>query len=71
MQLAEQAGLDVVVLDDRLDHERRAGERLRVGDDLHVLGVDLGAAGARSVFSTVARARSAELSERASSSTGP
>ena len=46
------------------------GERLGVGHDLDVLGIDLRAEPA-SVFSTLARARSAEVSERASSSTGP
>ena len=41
IQFAQQAGLDVVVLDDRLDHELGPCEGVAVGHDLHVLGVDL------------------------------
>ena len=41
VELGQQPRLDVVVLDDRLDHERRVRERAGVGHDLHVLGVDL------------------------------
>ena len=43
MQLGQQTGLDVVILDDRLDHELGFGQRLAVGHDLHMLRVDLGA----------------------------
>ena len=63
-------GLDVVVLDDRLDDERRLGERLRVGHDLDVLGVDLGAE-ARERLLDGRPGAVGRLSERASSSTGP
>ena len=37
VQLGEQPGLDLVILDDRLDDEARGGEGARVGHDLDVL----------------------------------
>ncbi len=56
VQLAEQPRLDVVVLDDRLDHERGLRQRLRLGHDLDVLGVHLGAQAAQGLLHGRARA---------------
>jgi hypothetical protein len=41
VQLAEQPRLDVMILDHGLDDECRLRQLLWVGDDLHVLRVDL------------------------------
>ena len=67
---SEQPGLHVVVLDHRLHHERRLGQGLGVGHDCTCAGSTSASSRLR-VFSTVARARSAESVDRASSSTGP
>ena len=64
LEVAEQVGLDVVVLDDRLHDEARVRDRLRVGDDLDVLRVDLGFQLAQRLLDGPCRARGRLLRAR-------
>ena len=58
VELREQVALQRRVLAHRLDEERRLGERVEVGDDLHALGV-------------IARPRVARRSSRSASARAP
>ena len=56
MQARQQRHLDLVVLDDGLDHECRVGDLVCLGDHAHVLGVHLRMRLAQRLFHLLERA---------------